>query len=78
MLVSMKENTGRLNKAAATTTEAQNYHHELTLPNIHLNYEWLEHVQVPDLQIQSCRLSMIQGNNRIFKRSPSGGPVSRV
>ena len=32
-------------------------------------YELLEHVKGPVLQIQSCRVSMIQGDNRISKES---------
>ena len=41
-------------------------------PNI---YELLEHVQEPDLQIQSFRISMAQGNDKIPKGIPSEDPV---
>ena len=51
------------------------YWFELTHPNIYSIYELLEHVKGPVLQIQSCRISMTQGNNRISERSPSEVPV---
>lgn len=57
------------------TTQAHNQDYEVAHPKIRLNYEMLEHMIWPDLQIQSYRTSMTQGNNRISKRSPSGGPV---
>ena len=34
-------------------------------------YELLVYVKKVVLQIQSCRISMTQGNNRISERSPS-------
>lgn len=39
-------------------------------PDIDLSNEWLEDMQGPILQIQSCRNSITQGNNRISERSP--------
>jgi hypothetical protein len=47
----------------------------LVHPNIHLIYELLEHMKGPILQIQSCRISMAQGNNQITERSPGDDPV---
>ena len=38
-------------------------------------YELLEHMKGPVLQIQSFRISMAQGNNRISVRSPSENPI---
>jgi hypothetical protein len=48
---------------------------ELVHPNIYSIYELLEDVKESALQIQSCRISMRQGNNRISERSPSEHPV---
>lgn len=48
---------------------------ELAHPNIYPIYELLEHVKGPVLQIQSFRISMTQGNNRITKRSPGEDTV---
>lgn len=52
------------------TTHAQNQGCELAHPNVHPICELLER---PVLQIQSCTISITQGNNRISKRSPSEG-----
>jgi hypothetical protein len=41
---------------------------------IHCIYELLEQVKRLVLQIESCRISMTQGNNRISERSPIEGP----
>jgi hypothetical protein len=35
----------------------------------------LEYVKGPVLQIQSCRISITQGGNKISKRSPGEDPV---
>ena len=48
---------------------------ELSLSNIHSISELLECMKGLVLQIQNFRISMTQGNNRIFKRSPSEVPV---
>jgi hypothetical protein len=50
----------------------------LAHPNIYPIYELLEHAKEPALQIQSHRISMTQGNNRISERSPSDDPVLTV
>ena len=52
------------------TCQAQNQGSELSHPNIYLTYELLAQ-EGPVLQIQSCKISMTQGNNRIPERSPS-------
>ena len=62
----------------STTTQTQIQHFELFHPNIYSIYELLEHVKGPVLQIQSCRISMTQGNNRISERSPNKDPVLTV
>ena len=59
----------------STTSQAQIQGFVLTHPNIYPSYDLLEHMREPVLQIQSCRISMIQGNNRISKRSPSEDPI---
>ena len=68
-MVTMRE-TGLLINPAVT--QARNQDYELAHPNTHLIYE-LEHVKGLGLQIQSYRISMTQGNNRISKRRPSEG-----
>ena len=42
---------------------------ELAHPSIYPIYELLEHVKRPVLQIQSYRVSMTQGDNRISEES---------
>ena len=64
---------GRLTNSATTQAQIQGF--ELAHPNIYPIYELLECMKGPVLQIQSCRISMTQGNNRISKRSPSEDPV---
>jgi hypothetical protein len=44
-------------------------------PNIYPIYDLLEHMKGLVLQIQSCRISMKQGNNGIAERSPDVAPV---
>jgi hypothetical protein len=39
------------------------------------HHELLEHMKGPVLQIQSCRIPMTQGNNRISQKSPCEDPV---
>jgi hypothetical protein len=58
---------GQTNSA---TTQAQIQGFELTHPNICMTYELLEHMKWLVLQIQSCRISNAQGDNRIFKGVP--------
>ena len=48
----------------------------MTHPNIYPIHELLE--KGPTLQIQNYRISMTQGNNRLFKENPTEVPVSRV
>jgi hypothetical protein len=43
--------------------------------NIYPIYELLEEVEGPSLQIQSCRISMTQGNSRISEKISSEDPV---
>ena len=62
----------------SATTLASTQGFELAYPNICPIYELLKHVKGPLLQIQSCRISMTQGNSRISKRSPSEDPVLMV
>ena len=45
-----------------TTIQAQNQGYELAYSGIHSVYDLLENVKGPVLQIQSCRISMTQGN----------------
>jgi hypothetical protein len=49
---------------------------ELAQANIYSIDELLECMKGPVLQIQRCRISMMQGNNRIPERSPSEVSVS--
>jgi hypothetical protein len=51
---------------------------ELVHPNISLIYELLELMKGPMLQIQSCKISMTQDNNRIINRSSGEDPVLMV
>jgi hypothetical protein len=55
----------------ATQLQIQGF--ELAHLNIYSIYELLDFVKGLALQIQSCRISMTQGNNRISKRSPGRG-----
>ena len=57
-------------------TQAQNQGYELIHPNIHPDYDPLEHKKGLFLQTWSCRISITQGNCRITKRSSSEGPAS--
>ena len=68
-----EEGVGELGNSAAT--QAQIHGFELVHLNIYPIYELLEHGKGPVLWIQSCRISMTQGNNRISERSPSEDPV---
>ena len=52
----------------STTTQAQIQGFELAHTNIHPIYKLLKCVKGPVLQIQSCRIFMTQGNNRISER----------
>lgn len=58
-----------LNKSVTTHTQFQGF--ELAHPNISPIDELLELMEGPDLQIQSCRITMTQGSKRISERSPS-------
>ena len=60
---------GRLTNLATSQAQIQSF--ELANPKIHPIYEMQEHIKGPVLQIQSCKISMIQGNNRRSERSPS-------
>jgi len=62
---------GRLTNSATNWIQGIKFAH----PSIYPIYEPLEHVNGPALQIQSCRISMAQGNNGITKRSPREDPV---
>ena len=64
---------GKLTNSATTQVLIQAF--ELAHPNIYPISELLEHVKGLVLQIQSCRISMTQGNNRTSERSPSEDPV---
>jgi hypothetical protein len=55
---------GLINSA---TTQAHIQGFELADPNIYLIYELLERVKWLVLKIQSCRISMTQGNNKVTK-----------
>ena len=48
---------------------------ELAHPDIYHIIELLEYKKRLVLQIQRCRFSMTQGNNRIYERSPVDDPV---
>jgi hypothetical protein len=48
---------------------------ELAHPNFCPNYELLDHGKRLVLQIQSCKISMMQGNNWKSQRSPGEDPV---
>jgi hypothetical protein len=52
-------------------TQTQIQGSEPTHPNIHPIYALLQHMKGQVLHIQSCRVSMAQGNSRVSKRSPS-------
>ena len=54
------------------TSQAQIQDFELICPNIS---ELLEYMKKLVLQIQSYRISMTQGNNRISERNPNEIPV---
>ena len=58
----------------SATTQVQIQGFELAHPNIYPTYELLELVKGPVLQIQSCRISMAHGNDRLSKMSPSEVP----
>lgn len=57
----------------SATTQIQGF--EVTHPKTYFICELLNHVKGPVLQIQSCRISMTQGNSRISGRNPSEDPV---
>ena len=57
------------------TTQAQTQGFEVSYPSIYPIYELMEHVKRQGQQIQSYRISMTQGNNRIYQRSPNKNPV---
>lgn len=50
----------------------------LAYSNIYPSYSLLEHVKGPVLQIQSCRISIIQSNHRIAGRSPWDEPILKI
>jgi hypothetical protein len=60
---------------SATPTQAQIQGFEYAHPNICPICEMLECVKGPVLQIQSCRVSTTQTDNRISERNPSEIPV---
>ena len=51
---------------------------ELAYPNIYSICEFLKCMKGLALEIQSCKISMTQGNNRISERSPGEEPVLMV
>ena len=57
--------------------EAQIQGFELAYPNIYPIYELLEHTKGPVMQIQSCKIFMVQ-DNRISERSLREVPVLMV
>lgn len=59
------------------TTQAWSQGSGLIHANNHHNCELLEHVKELDLQMQRCRTSLTQGNNKVSQRSPSESPVRR-
>ena len=61
---------------SSATTQIQGL--ELSHPSIYPIYELLECMKGLDLQIQSCRISMTQGNSRISERSLTEDPVLLV
>ena len=67
-LIVWMQGSWQTNQLSYNPGPIQNY--ELTYPSIHPIYELLEHEKWLILQIQSCRISMTQGN-RIAKRSSS-------
>lgn len=58
----------------SVTTQAQIQGYELAHSNINSIYELLEHIMGPDMQIQSYRISVTQGNNMISNCSPYKNP----
>jgi hypothetical protein len=62
-------------RAGRLTNSALSQGFELACPNIYLLYELLELVKESILHIQSCRISMTQGNNRVSERSAGENPV---
>ena len=58
-------------RASSDTSQAQIHSFESAHPNIYPIYELLVHMKGPFLQIQNYRISMTQGNNKVFERSPS-------
>ena len=59
----------------SATIQAQNQGFELPHPNIYPIYELPELMKEPVMQIQSFRISMAQGNDKIPKGIPSEDPV---
>jgi hypothetical protein len=53
---------GKLTNSATPWAQIQGF--ELAYPKINSIYELLKHVKGPDLQSQSCRIFMIQGNTQ--------------
>lgn len=53
----------------SATIQIQIQDFELAHPNIYPIYELLEHAKEQLLQIQSCRVSMAQSNNRVSEKS---------
>lgn len=62
-----------MTNSAATQDQVQGF--ELADPNMYLIYELLEHKKGLFIGIQSCRISMSQGNNKMSQKSPSEDPV---
>jgi len=59
----------------SATIQAQIQDFELTYPNIYPIYELLEHAKEQVLQIQSCRIFMVQSNCRVSEKSSCEDPV---
>jgi hypothetical protein len=58
----------------SASTQAQVQGSELAQPNIHPIYELPKSMKGPLLQLQNCRTSITQGNNRMSEKSSGEDP----
>ena len=63
---------------SSTTTQVQIQGFEIAQPKIYIIYEHLGFIKGAVLLIQSCRISMTQGSNRITGRSLGEDPILMV